>query len=117
MIELLEYITPEGKTPFKDWFKKLDNRAKAHITLALTKVELGNFSNTKGVGSGVHECKIHFGPGYRAYFGKDGEKIVILLHGGSKKKQQKDIETAQELWKEYKKRKKSGETPRTKSWH
>jgi putative addiction module killer protein len=69
-------------------------------------MEQGNFSNAKGVGNGVFEYRIDFGPGYRVYFGKDGETVVILLGGGTKKRQQRDIETAQALWQGYKRRKK-----------
>ena len=69
-------------------------------------MEQGNLSNAKGVGAGVHEYKIDFGPGYRIYFGKDGELLVILLGGGTKKRQQKDITAAQECWADYKRRKK-----------
>ena len=72
----------------------------------MTRLEQGNTSNVKGVGSGVFEMKIDFGPGYRVYFGKDGEEIVILLGGGTKKRQQRDIGRAQECWQDYKNRKK-----------
>jgi putative addiction module killer protein len=65
-------------------------------------MESGNFSAAKGVGAGVYELRMDFGPGYRVYFGKDGEQLVILLGGGSKKKQQADIETAKVLWQNYK---------------
>jgi putative addiction module killer protein len=68
-------------------------------------LELGNFSNVRGVGGGVFECRIDFGPGYRVYFGKDGETLVILLGGGTKKRQDRDIATARERWSDYKKRK------------
>jgi putative addiction module killer protein len=68
---------------------------------------LGNFSNVKGVGGGVFECRIDFGPGYRIYFGKDGERIVILLCGGTKNRQQNDIVLAGECWQDYKLRKRS----------
>jgi len=68
-------------------------------------MEHGNFSAAKGVGSGVYELRLDFGPGYRVYFGKDGERIVILLGGGTKKQQNADIDAAHELWAEYKKRK------------
>ncbi len=71
-------------------------------------MENGNFSNVKAVGQGVSAYKIDFGPGYRVYFSKDGDKLVILLGGGTKKRQSNDIETAQEHWKTYKKRKKEG---------
>ncbi len=65
----------------------------------------GNLSNTKGVGAGVTECRIDFGPGYRVYFGKDGDRLVILLGGGTKKRQQGDIRKAQALWRDDKGRK------------
>jgi putative addiction module killer protein len=71
----------------------------------MTRLALGNFSNVKGVGSGVFECRIDFGPGYRVYFGKDGENLVILLGGGTKKRQQRDIQAALANWREYKRRK------------
>ena len=79
------------------------------MTTALTRIEQGNFSNVKGVGAGVFECRIDFGPGYRVYFGKDGERIVILVGGGSKKRQSRDIAAAQERWADYKKRKATGD--------
>ncbi len=75
------------------------------MTVALTRIEQGNFSTVKGVGAGVFECRIAFGPRYRVYFGKDGETLVILLAGGTKKRQQEDIAAAQARWKDYKRRK------------
>jgi len=69
-------------------------------------LESGNTSNTKSVGGGVYELKIDYGPGYRVYFGYDGPKVVILLAGGTKKRQEKDIETAKKRWNNYKERKK-----------
>jgi putative addiction module killer protein len=78
--------------------------------MAVFRMEAGNFSAAKGVGAGVFELRMDFGPGYRVYFGKDGEKLVILLGGGTKKRQQDDIAAAQELWQEYKRaKKKAGE--------
>lgn len=68
------------------------------MTTAVIRIGQGNFSNVKGVGSGVYECTIDFGPGYRIYFGKDGDRLVILLGGGTKKRQQRDIATAIVLW-------------------
>ena len=70
------------------------------------KLELGNFSNVEGVGNGVYEQKIDFGPGYRVYFGKDGDEIIILLCGGTKKRQSYDVADAKEYWQDYKRRKK-----------
>jgi len=67
---------------------------------------MGNTSHAKSVGAGVFELKVNFGPGYRVYFGKDGHEIVILLGGGTKKRQQRDIEAAQDRWQDYKDRKK-----------
>jgi putative addiction module killer protein len=75
------------------------------VTVAITRIGLGNFSNAKGVGAGVHEYRIDSGPGYRIYFGRDGESLVILLAGGTKKRQQADIVTAQRRWVDYKARK------------
>lgn len=72
---------------------------------ALYRLEMGNFSNVKGVGGGVFERKVDFGPGYRIYFGKDGESVVILLGGSSKQRQREAIGTARERWTDYKRRK------------
>jgi len=77
------------------------------VTTALYRLGLGNFSNVKGVGSGVFEYRIDFGPGYRVYFGKDGEQIVILLCGGTKLRQQNDITIAKKYWLDYKRQKRS----------
>lgn len=107
MIEIREYVGADGFSPFCDWFGRLTSDAARRVTTALYRVGLGNFSNVKGVGSGVFECRIDFGPGYRIYFGKDGERIVILLRGGTKKRQQDDIELAGELWQEFKRQKRS----------
>lgn len=106
MVTLREYLDQRGERPFGRWFEGLDALAAAKVTTALTRIEQGNFSNVKGVGAGVFECRIDFGPGYRVYFGKDGETLVILLGGGTKKQQQRDIAAAQERWQDYKRRKK-----------
>jgi putative addiction module killer protein len=94
------------ESPYRDWFESLNAQAAAKVTVALTRAELGNLSNVKGVGAGVQEFRIDFGPGYRIYFGKDGDRLVILLAGGTKSRQQRDIATAQKRWGDYKKRKK-----------
>lgn len=86
-IEILEYLAPNGGSPYGEWFDHLNPQAAAKGTVALTRISQGNFSAVKGVGGGVHECRIHFGPGYRIYFGKDGERIVIPLGGGTKNRQ------------------------------
>jgi putative addiction module killer protein len=105
-MEVLEYLDAAGQSPYQDWFGNLDARAAAKVTIAVTRIELGNLSNVKGVGAGVQEFRIDFGPGYRIYFGRDGDRLVILLAGGTKSRQQKDIATAQKRWADYKKRKK-----------
>ncbi len=89
----------------------MDATAAAKVTIALTRIERGNLSNVKGMGGGVLEYKIDFGPGYRIYFGKDGERLVILIGGGTKKRQDKDIAAAHECWIDYKRRKKHAPYP------
>jgi putative addiction module killer protein len=105
-MELREFENERGRRPFGVWFRALDATAAARVQRALARLEAGNTSNVKGVGAGVFELKIDFGPGYRVYFGKDGDEVVILLGGGTKKRQGRDIQTAQALWQNYKERKK-----------
>jgi putative addiction module killer protein len=105
VVVVREYLDSSGRSPFARWFDGLNAAAAAKVTTALTRMEAGNFSNVKGVGGGVYECRIDFGPGYRVYFGKDGDTLVILVAGGSKKHQQEDIQTAHGRWKDYKRRK------------
>ena len=85
--------------------RQVERRGREEGDNGSYRVGLGNFSNAKSVGAGVYECKINFGPGYRVYFGKEGEQIVILL-GGTKQRQQNDIRLALERWEDYKQRKK-----------
>ncbi len=80
----------------------LNAHAAAKVATALYRLEQGNLSNVKAVGKGMSEYRLDFGPGYRIYFGQEGTKTVVLLGGGSKKTQGKDIRTAQALWAEYK---------------
>jgi putative addiction module killer protein len=105
-VQILEYLDSAGRSPFAGWFNDLDAQAAAKVTVALARIEQDNLSNVKGVGAGVHEFRIDFGPGYRIYLGRDGEDLVILLAGGTKNRQQKDIATAQTRWTDYKRRKK-----------
>jgi putative addiction module killer protein len=104
-MRILEYVDAAGKRPFGLWFDRLDRQAAAKVTVALARLELGNLSNVKGVGSGLFEYRIDFGPGYRVYFGRDGEDAVVLIAGGTKKRQQIDIEAARLRWADYKRRK------------
>ena len=104
MIELRYYLGSDGESPFEDWFSGLDAPAAAKVSVVLARVEQGNLSNVKGVGEGVLEYRLDWGPGYRVYFGRDGDVLVILLTGGTKRRQQRDIETAKALWADYKRR-------------
>jgi putative addiction module killer protein len=101
----LEYLDEKGRSPFALWRSCLNDVARAKVTVALRRLAYGNASNVKSVGEGVSELKIDFGPGYRVYFGRDGLELVILLAGGSKKRQQRDIEDAKARWADYKRRK------------
>ena len=83
-MQILEYLDGTGRTPFGIWFDALDAPAAAKVTIALARIDQGNWSDVKGVGTGVLEYRIHFGPGYRIYFGRDGDSLVILLGGGTK---------------------------------
>lgn len=104
-IEIREFLDASGRSPFARWFDGLNAVAAARVAVALTRLSQGNFSNVEGVGAGVYEIKIDFGPGYRIYFGKDGERIVILPGGSAKKRQSAAVAAAQAAWAEYKRRK------------
>lgn len=105
-MQIVEYLDDKGHSPFGSWFANINAHAAVKVTTALVRLEGGNTSNVNRIGGGIHEIKIDFGPGYRVYFGLDGSEIVILLAGGSKKRQDKDIETAQKRWAGFKARKK-----------
>lgn len=105
MLTVREFLERDGSSPLAKWFGSLDAVAAATITTAVRRLELGNFSNVKGVGAGVFEYKIDFGPGYRVYFGEDGDRLVILPGSGTKKTQDRDIVTTRARWQDYKKRK------------
>ena len=107
MKKLVQYEAEDGSCPFASWFGKLEVRAALKVRTALARMEAGNLGDVKPVGTGVSERRINFGPGYRVYFGQDGEELVILLVGGTKQRQQRDIEQAKELWADYKRRKSS----------
>ena len=98
MVDVREYLDQNGRSLYGEWFDGLNAKAAAKVAIAITRMGQGNFSNARSVGSGVHECRINFGPGYRVFFGKDGGRLVILLGGGTKKRQQKDINDAIARW-------------------
>ena len=104
LIKIIYYQTDTGKEPFTQWFLKLESFNRAIIDTRLKRVMLGNYGDCKllkGV-SGVWELRIDVGSGYRVYFGKDGGNIVVLLFGGNKKSQERDIVKAQNYWLDYK---------------
>ena len=105
MIVIREYVDREGRCPYARWFNRLNVQAAAKVATALVRLEQGNLSGVKGVGAGVFEHRIDFGPGYRIYLGKDGDALVILLGGGTKRRQRQDVETAMSRWRDYKRRK------------
>jgi len=107
VLDLQAYVDLTGRSPFQAWFADLDSTAAAKVTVGLARLEQGNLSNAKSVGTGVMEYRVDFGPGYRVYFGRDGDVVVILLGGGTKKRQQRDIESARERWIDYKQRRKT----------
>jgi len=106
MAKVTEYITEDGKNPFSRWFSSLGTSAALKVRTATAQMEAGNFGDHKSVGGGVWERRINFEKGYRIYYAKDGDEFVLLLCGGTKSRQQSDIDKAKGYWSEYKKRKK-----------
>ena len=105
MIEIYRYQTVEGKEPVTEWLQSLkDKQSEAKLRMRIRRLEAGNFGDCKPVGDGVLELREHLGAGYRVYFGRHGQKIVVLLCGGSKKSQVADINKAREFWADWKRR-------------
>ena len=103
--ELREYLTETGRNPFREWLHSLrDIEARARIRVRLNRVRLGNLGDCKPVGEGVMEFRLAFGPGYRIYFAQAGNVLVILLCGGNKRTQTRDIAAAKQYWQSYKRR-------------
>ena len=102
---LEEYVTAEGKNPFRQWLHGLrDIRARAKIRVRINRIRLGNFGDAKSVGDGVFELRIPHGPGYRVYFARTGSTLVLLLCGGDKGTQVRDINSAKDYWIDYQRR-------------
>ena len=101
MIKIDVYTTADGRIPFQKWLAAIDIQARTKVRIAIERLAEGNTSNLKSVGGGVHEIKLTFGAGFRVYLGREGEQLVILLHGGTKKRQSDDVAKAQQLWREY----------------
>ena len=100
-VTVREYETADGTIPFRDWLATLDRATRARVQARVVRFETGNLGDHKGVGGGVQEARVMFGPGYRIYFGQDGTTLVLLLVGGSKGTQAKDIRRAQQYWRDY----------------
>jgi putative addiction module killer protein len=100
-IEVLEYVDQNGNCPFRDWFDSLDSVPAARVAVYLERVVQGNYSNVAPIGFALSEIKLDFGPGYRIYFGKENDFILLLLGGSSKKDQKKAIDRAKKLWEEH----------------
>jgi len=104
-MKVQEYLTQDGTSPYQKWFSQLDPIAAAKVTVAVLRMEQGNTSNIKWF-EGMGEYKINWGPGYRIYLAKEGQRLIILFGGGTKKSQRSDISEAKRLLSEYKTRKK-----------
>lgn len=101
LLRVSEYVTADGKNPFRDWLDVLDVQTRARIQARILRCSTGNLGDHRTVGSGVREARVMFGPGYRIYFGKDGASLLVLLVGGDKTSQSRDIRRAQRFWKDY----------------
>lgn len=114
MIEIRHYQSAEGEQPFTDWLHDLkDQQARARIRVRLDRLALGNFGDCEPVGGGVIELRIDWGPGYRVYCARLGQMIVLLLCGGDKRTQKKDIKRAKDYFEDFKNR--TTKTPRNRS--
>jgi putative addiction module killer protein len=100
-LTIREYISANGGSYFRDWLESFALPVRARIQARILCFETGNLGDHKSVGGGVWEARVMFGPGYRIYFGKENRSIILLLLGGDKSSQARDIRNAQGLWKEY----------------
>ena len=100
-LTISEYVSADGRNYFREWLDSLTVPVKARIQARVLRFETGNLGDHKSVGEGAWEARVMFGPGYRIYFGKEGRSIILLLLGGDKSSQARDIRRAQRLWKEY----------------
>lgn len=95
------YVTKNGKKPFYEWFFKLDSKSACIVYDRIERVKCGHFGDHRNLGDGVFELRIHFSPGYRVYFGKHNQRIILLLCAGDKNTQNRDIKKAKEYWEKY----------------
>ena len=109
-MDVREYLTADGKNPYREWLDTLDVTPLARIQARVLRFSTGNLGDHKSVGGGLWEARVMFGPGYRLYFGKDGPQLVLLLLGGDKSTQATDVAQAQSSWKAYQEDKRRGKT-------
>jgi len=108
-LSIRHYRTATGKIPYQDWLARLkDKTAKAPVIRRSIRMELGDLGDHKGLGDGVSELRIDVGPGYRVYYGMVGQTVVLLLTGGSKGSQERDIARAKGYWKDHHERSEQG---------
>ena len=100
-LSVREYQTVDGENPFRRWLGTLDRSVRARIQARVLRFEAGNLGDHKSVGAGVFEARVMTGSGYRIYFGRDGASLVLLLAGGTKASQARDIRHAQDYWRDY----------------
>ena len=105
MYRVKEYITEQGRNPFQRWFRKLTADQGDRVNTALSRMITGQLQDTKHVGNGVYELRLHMGPGFRIYYGHDGKELIVLLIGGDKSSQRRNIDQAQRFWRDYRERK------------
>lgn len=104
-MQIEEYVRADGACPFRDWFDDLDTQAAAKVSTAVLRMELGNLAKVKWLGGGLGECRIDWGPGYRVYLTREGDRLILLFLGGTKRRQAADIAQAAALLDEYRRRK------------
>jgi putative addiction module killer protein len=103
--QIEEYVTSDARSPFSEWLDGLsDRKARARVRVRLDRLSLGNFGDCRSLGGGLHELRIDYGPGYRVYFGEIGDRVILLLTGGTKGSQRRDIDPATELWADFRRR-------------
>ena len=100
--KIFTYVTDTNKNPFNEWLLSLDRTARLRIEMRLDRIRTGNFGDYKSLGNGLYELRLFFGPGYRIYYGIVGEKVVLLLGGGQKRGQSRDIKKANEYLEKHK---------------
>lgn len=108
MYQVLDYLSPEGHDPYSQWLMGLsDRRARARILTRIGRMAAGNFGDCKPISDGVWELRIDWGPGYRVYYAQAGKRLILLLAGGDKRKQQADIAAAVSRWHDWQNREKT----------